>query len=379
MDPFKTNGGVTTDDKPVKVIVTPLDWGIGHATRLVPVINYLEHAGCDIYIAGAGRPIDFLRSEFPHFKYLDLDGPEISYPSGDGLFLHLLRQTPKFLFHIFREKRNIKKYIRQFGIRLIISDNRYGCRHRDIPSVFITHQLHVQLPKSIKWFEPIVRRINYHFINQFSECWIPDFEPRKGIAGILSHPAVLPSNASYVGILSRFSLLIDYHVDAIPPSIDLLVMLSGPEPQRTIFENILMKQIPGLGLTTVIVRGVPDEDQSFAPDKFTHVFSHLKSRQLLELMARASLVICRSGYSTIMDLVTIGKKAVLVPTPGQTEQEYLASYLMEKKVYLSLKQENFDILYAVELSKNFPGMVIRNDEKELKEKINRLIRQAGGN
>lgn len=359
--------------QPLRVLICPLDWGIGHATRCIPLIEHFRNRGCRVMIAGTGRSVEVLKREYPELTYVDLPGTEIRYASGKLQIIRLIRLVPSFLWSIRNEKRAMRRIVKSFSIRMIISDNRFGCRHPDVLSVFLTHQLVIMLPRYLRWLEGTARRINYCFIRRFDECWIPDFEVRNGIAGRLSHPGRLPSNARYVGILSRFLPLISPVTDSHIPSIDILALISGPEPQRTIFEEILTAQLKKLELVSVVVGGNPDHDVSESITDNLHRFSYLTSERLLELLARSSLVICRSGYSTIMDLMTVGKKAVLVPTPGQTEQEYLAAYLMDKKIYLSMNQDDFNIFFALEISRNFPGMVIRNNEADLEERISFLI------
>lgn len=376
MNGFVNNVNQEISQKKIRVLVCPLDWGIGHATRMVPVINIFIEKNCEVIIAGSGKSLEFLRLEFPELQHVELKGMNITYSTGSHLVLKILAILPSFFRMILQEKYAVNRIVRKFNIQIIVSDNRYGCRYSGIPSVLVTHQLRVQVPFFARFPEKIIQIVLYHLIRKFDECWIPDFELRKGIAGNLSHPARLPENAFYVGILSRFTMLINGMIDSIPPGIDLLVLLSGPEPQRTILEKLILKQLPGLGLTTVVVQGIPGETETATLPGDIHIFPHLNTLQLLELMARSNLIICRSGYSTIMDLLTVGKRAVLIPTPGQTEQEYLARYLMEKKIYLSVQQDTFDVLYAMELSKNFPGMVIRNDEKDLENRIEILVRKV---
>lgn len=361
--------GESPDEGKPRVLICPLNWGIGHATRCIPLIEHFRQKDWRVIVAGTGRSVEVLKREYPGLTFLDLPGAEIHYSSGNIQIFRLLMLLPSFLWYIGKESRAIKRLIRSYSIRMVVSDNRFGCRHPRVPSVFMTHQLAIILPRHFRWLEGVARRINYWFIQRFDECWIPDFEHRNGIAGKLSHPVQLPSNARYIGILSRFRPLISPLTDSHIPSIDILAVISGPEPQRTIFEEMLTTQLRRLDLTSVIVGGNPDQESSdnITPD--LHRFSFLDAEKLLELMARASLVICRSGYSTIMDLMTVGKRAVLVPTPGQPEQEYLAAYLMEKKIYLSMAQDKFEILYALEISKNFPGMVIRNNESDLDDRI----------
>ena len=356
-----------------KALVCPLDWGIGHAARCYPIIEILEECGFEVIVAGGGRSIDFIKREHPEIKWLDFPGARITYSQGNSLIMKMAVQVPRILFRIYQEHRYLKKLVRETGAELVISDNRYGCWHNKVTSVFITHQLNLQLPKSLSFLKGTLDRLNYFFINRFTECWVPDFEAHHGLAGALSHPQRLPRSTYYIGIQSRFEKFVKRDMDMILPSLELLVMLSGPEPQRTIFEEIILDQLSKVDITAVVVRGIPDSSESYTLRGNTHVFAHLETPKLYELLARCELVICRSGYSSIMDLVTLGKRAVFIPTPGQTEQEYLARYLMDKKIYFSVKQEDFDILYATELVKNFHGMVIRNDNRMLKERITNII------
>jgi UDP-N-acetylglucosamine transferase subunit ALG13 len=192
------------------------------------------------------------------------------------------------------------------------------------------------------------------------------------MAGVLSHPAIRPRNIHYIGILSRFSYFTDRSFEPTGTLIDLVALLSGPEPQRTILEKKLLTDLQKLELKAVVVQGKTEISESFAVNERIHCFSHLGTQELARLFHNTDLVICRSGYSSIMDLVTLGKRAVLIPTPGQTEQEYLARYLMNKKIYFSMKQDHFDLVYALEMAKNFPGMMIPNDYSTLKDRIREL-------
>jgi uncharacterized protein (TIGR00661 family) len=360
-----------------KVLICPLDWGIGHATRCIPLVGVLQGLNYEVIIAGAGRSLDFINREHPDIRCIHFPGTRITYGTGKSMVFKMLKLVPKFLFQIWKEHRLLKQLARETGVDLIISDNRYGCWHPEITSIFITHQLDIQVPASLKFMQRILQKVNYFFINHYTECWIPDFEPHHGLAGALSHPLKFPNNSHYIGILSRFESHIKPDLDQIPPSLDILVMLSGPEPQRSILEELILTQLAKVDLSAVVVRGIPDSVETYTIKGNTHVFAHLETPQLYELLARTSLVVCRSGYSSIMDLVTLGKKAILIPTPGQTEQEYLSRYLMDKRVYFSIKQEDFDLLYAMELSKNFHGMVIRNDGQALMERIQNLSLKTG--
>jgi predicted glycosyltransferase len=214
-------------------------------------------------------------------------------------------------------------------------------------------------------------------VEKFDECWIPDFELHYGLAGQLSHPHQLPANTYYIGTLSRFSAPAGQREVPLPCDYDIMALLSGPEPQRTILEEIVFEQLKNTGLSGIIVRGLTEAAEEWDLTEKIRVFSHLETAKMKEYILRSHIVICRSGYSSLMDLLTLGKNAILIPTPGQTEQEYLARYLMEKKIYFSMPQRHFDLLYAIEMTRNFPGLVMQNDYKILEERI-REVRKAIG-
>ncbi len=355
-----------------KLLICPLDWGIGHATRCVPVIRKFLEAGYSVTIAADNRPYAFLRKEFPELKMIRFSGQPVVYRKKLSFSLTLLFQLPGLIRGYFREYRQLRKLIMEENPDIIVSDNRYGVWNRKVYSVIMTHQLEVMLPRSSDILSPMVNRIIRSLIKNFDECWIPDFKPHNGLAGKLSHPDNFKLPVQYIGTLSRFSAMNGTADFFLPVLFDLLILLSGPEPQRTILEEKLFFQLRDSGLKAIIVRGLTEQNEAFDLTEHIRVYSHLDTPSLKECILQSELVICRSGYSSIMDLVTLGKKAILIPTPGQTEQEYLAKYLMDKKVFFSIPQENFDLLYAIEMTRNFPGMVLRNDHKALQERIYEL-------
>ena len=356
----------------MKILICPLDWGIGHATRCVPVIQKFIELGDEVVIVADGRPYEFLRIEFPGCRIIRLRGIKITYTKRTDLLIKIMTLIPAFIRGYYREHKDLDHLIKLERPDIIISDNRYGLWNKKLYSILITHQLNIMIPRSLRVLSPFINRFIYHWIERFNECWIPDFELHKGLAGSLSHPEVLPKNSHYIGTLSRFSNLttkwempqiIDY---------DIVVSLSGPEPQRTIFEEKIFEQVKGTGLSGIILRGFTEKKEEWDLTDKIRVYSHLETSKIREIMRRTHLVICRSGYSSLMDLVTMGINAILVPTPGQTEQEYLARYLLEKKIYFSMSQEHFDLLYAIEMSRNFHGFVLQNDYKALSERISEI-------
>jgi len=259
----------------------------------------------------------------------------------------LILQFPKIILAIWKENAWLEKIIDEYHIDAIISDNRFGVYNKRVPCVYITHQLHLKTGNAFS--EKIAQKIHYYFIKKYSNCWVPDFK-ENGLAGELSHQPHLPSNVLYMGPLSRFEKIYD-----VPEVYSLLIALSGPEPQRTIFEKIILSQLKTFKKRVLLVRGLPGENEKMqAGVKSIEIVNHLSAEELNIAFQQAGMIISRSGYSTIMDLVKLGKNAILVPTPGQTEQEYLSNYLMMKKYFYSVQQTNFSLETTIDRASSFP-------------------------
>ena len=338
-----------------RILLSPLDWGLGHVTRCIPLISLLNKQNIEVIVAGEGPFISLLKKEFPGIVILPLKGYRVSYSKrGSRFFLKILLQLPKIIAAIIYEKRWLRRAVTDFNPTAIISDNRFGFYSGKIPSIFITHQLFIHTGHH--FINRIAQKINYRYINKFSECWVPDTAGACSLAGALSHPPVLPQTpVKYLGILSRFKKI------PVQKDIELLIMISGPEPQRSIFENMLLAQTENSEEKVVIIRGLPGTVNTLHSDNENiSIFNHLPANELSELIQRSTLVIARCGYSTIMDLAVLKQKAILVPTPGQPEQEYLASYLKEKGLCYTTSQENFSLKqereYVESFGSSFPGI-----------------------
>jgi len=330
--------------------VAPLDWGLGHATRCVPVIRGLLNNHCEVWLAGEGAQEKLLREEFPSLPFLPLKGYRIKYGKS-GLTGKILLQVPSILRSIKEENKWLKEQVSKYGFDALISDNRYGLYHEEIFSIFITHQLCIKSSLG-KWSEKKLQQWNYKFINRFHECWVPDEERENNLAGELSHPIKLPSILTkYIGPLSRFSSFASSGDGGIKDH--LLIILSGPEPQRTILENKVVDQIVNYPATATIVRGLPGEKNIIPSTNTIHFYNHLSSEELNNEAMKAEFIISRSGYSTIMDIAVLKKKSILIPTPGQTEQEYLADHLMKKQIAFCVDQNSFSLLKNIEEARNF--------------------------
>ena len=324
--------------KPV-ALVAPLDWGLGHTTRCIPVIQELLDNGFEVVIACNAQQERVLKNEFPFLTYYFLNGYGLTYGKDRWQTrLKLFFSIPKILTAIKQEKIWLNSFVNRKHLDLVVSDNRYGLRHHKTTSIFITHQLHIKTGMGLL-SDKILQRINYSFINHFNYCWVPDYATEKNLAGELSHPLKKPSiPVTYIGAISRLKAVATASTEKL-----LLVILSGPEPQRSILEAQMMKQLTAFNKASVIVRGLPAE--TVIPEAPSHIkmYNYCNSTQIQNLLLTASIVICRAGYSSIMDYLLLQKKCILIPTPGQTEQEYLAAYLSNKGYACMGLQHNFDL------------------------------------
>ena len=337
------------------ILICPLNWGLGHATRCVPIIKGLLDLGQNPIIAADKAPLSFMQKAFPELEIIKLPGFDPIYSKGNSQVFKLLTSLPSAISDFKKEHIEVEAIVRDHNIDAIISDNRFGCWSEKVHSVFMTHQLHIQTPRLFKWTNPIINKFNNNYIKRYDELWIPDNKEEPSLSGILSHPADAPIKTSYIGLLSRFSTASAKE----EKDIDYLVILSGPEPQRTIFENIIVKQANEVSGRIVILRAKPNQnDLPYNIPENVTFFNHIDDDLFIELISKSKNIICRGGYSSLMDLISLNRSAYLVPTPGQTEQEYLADYLTKKGLFNSCRQKNFKLkdvcCQPSAISHNFP-------------------------
>jgi uncharacterized protein (TIGR00661 family) len=343
-----------------RVLVAPLDWGLGHATRCIPIIKVLLESGCEVILAGSGASLALLKTEFPELKTEELPGYKPTYPASGSMMIKLALQAPKFFNAVLKENSATEKLVEKHQINFVISDNRYGCYSREVPSVFITHQLKLIAPAGWGWLATFANYVTHIFMKRFSECWVPDL-PGSVLSGKLSRTE--NQQIKFIGPLSRLS--------TYPKTIkhDLLAIISGPEPQRTFFEQLIIREVVKSDLKALIVRGVIGTERKMIADG-VEVVDHLNSEKLSEAMAASKLVLSRSGYSTILDLARLGKKAIFVPTPGQTEQEYLAHRFKELQVAYFMDQKSFSLAHALDESEKYTGFEnYFSDDDRLKQAL----------
>lgn len=344
-----------------KILITPLNWGLGHASRCIPIIRNLEKLGAEVLIASDGVALDLLKKEFPKNTFFEIPGYNVNY-EGKNFGWAMLRQSSKILTAIAKEHKAIKKIVEENSIDAVISDNRFGCYSKSVPSVFISHQLNLIAPAKI--MEKPANMMNRFLMDNFQKIWIPDLKGEENLAGKLSHGHNL--EAEYLGVLSRMEKF------KVEKEYDVAVVLSGPEPTRSEFELEIFRQALSLEHKNfIVVRGMPERWEYYTMKPHLEVVSFMTSKMLNETMLAADLIIARSGYSTVMDLWKLQKPALLIPTPGQTEQEYLADELSKKKLFLTQSQEGLNIKEALEEIGDYRGF--SGNAIEFESELNRVL------
>lgn len=317
-----------------RILVAPLNWGLGHATRCIPIIKALLTQGFEPVIASDGDALSLLKKEFPKLISIELPSYNITYPKKGKFFkLNLIKGTPKMLNAIKKEKKALKSIIESFQIEGIISDNRLGMYSKKVPSVFITHQLKV-LSGNTTWLST---KLHQKIIKNFDECWVPDHQNEPNLSGELGHTNSHDIPIRYIGPLSRF------HKIKIEKKYDAMVLLSGPEPQRSILEKKLFLEFVGFEGTVLFVKGIVENEQKRTDKSNMVIYNFMTSELLEKALNESELIVSRSGYTTIMDLAKLNKKAFFIPTPGQFEQEYLAKKFKDDGIVPSCHQDNFTI------------------------------------
>ncbi len=331
----------------MRILVAPLDWGLGHTTRCVPVIQHLQSLGHTAVFAGNDWQRQYIVKTFPGIETIHLEGYNVEYSKkGGGFMAKLFAQLPGLLKTIRYEHQWVQQQAELLQINGIISDNRYGLYHPTIPSVIMTHQVLAQSGMG-PFADNLLKRIHYKQLERFKDCWVVDVPGTPNLAGKLAHPDVMPANAQYIGLLSQVE----------PMSVSeqhLLILFSGPEPQRTLLADMLWQQVQQYKGKVVFVEGSDKvTDKGTIPAHITY-HKRITKEVLQPLIAAANMVVCRSGYSTLMDLVVLNKKAILVPTPGQTEQEFLGRHLHKEGVFYHAPQKGLDLLTALKGAETFP-------------------------
>ncbi len=336
------------------VIVSPLNWGLGHASRCIPLIRALQHSEFEPVLAGDGKSLDLLSAEFPALRRHNLPPYDIRYSQNPDLFkFKLMLQGPGILRTVSREHEEMEEIVEREGAVGIISDNRFGAYSAKVPSVYMTHQLRVRAG----WMSRLATGWHQKVISRFDCCWVCDYGERKGLAGVLSTAPGKMKKVKWIGPLSRFK-----SGSEIEKDVDIAVILSGPEPLRSQFQYKVIGELKAAHGKIILVEGLIAPEQSIRKEHNLTIYNFMLTEELESLIRRSRMVVSRSGYSSIMDLHALGAKALLVPTPGQTEQEYLAGHLKEKGICHSVDQTAFSAS-ALEKAARYPGFITKKTSK----------------
>lgn len=347
-----------------RIFVAVLNWGLGHATRSVPLIRELLLQGAEPVIGSDGDAAIFLKSVFPELQFINMPSYNVRYENSN-MYINMAKQLPNLCLTLTRERSFIKEIINKHNIKGIISDNRYASSSNKVPSVFIGHQLNIKISNIL--VSKSVNYLNWIFLSKFDKVWVPDVDGESSLSGELSR-GFIHKDLSYIGPLSRLN------ADILPDSTyKIVAVLSGPEPQRTNFERILTSKLKLLDIPSLLIRGILKKGDEQKTGQLT-VKNFANGDELVSLIKGAELYIARSGFSTLMDLAKAGSgPLLLVPTPGQTEQEYLANSLMDLGAALVQQQEKIDIQDAWNKRKTVSGLSTKFGESKLSSVVSDFL------
>jgi len=338
-----------------KILVAPLDWGLGHATRIVPIVEALQSEGHEVVLAADKRPYDFLAARFPQLKIVRCSGYDITYPENGNLLLHMVKNSVGFYQAVESEQRIATQLANEIKADVIISDNRLNFRADGRLNIYVTHQLNIKAGV----LSPVATAMHKKYYSKFDEVWVPDNSGAVNISGVLGHDANCAVPLFYLGPQTRFSSM-EKH--GIASHGKVVVMLSGPEPQRTLFENIVVAELIRTGINAIVLQGIPGKTSVSYPASNIELISHMNDEDILRTISGAEVVISRSGYSTLCDLASMGKRLIVVPTPGQTEQEYLADKHAADNLLVKAEQSDFNIMDCLEKVKRAKPFSIPSED-----------------
>lgn len=359
------------------ILVCPLEWGLGHAGRMVPLVVRLMEMNHNVFIGTGTMHQSFFKREVPDLTYIDFSGYKPSYSRILPQYLKLLLEFPVLVFHIIREHIIVKKIISKHAIDIVISDNRFGLWNRKITSVYITHMPRVPFPAAISFLEFTGILLHRLIIKKYSLCFIPDLQGEVNITGRLSHGLKLPDNVRFIGILSRFKDRESQLMEIPVKEKHNTVILSGPEPQKSILKKRLSDVMEKEDRLTVFLGGEPDASRLPVQKGKTIMFNHLDTPEMREVILNSDFIITRSGYTMIMELISLNRTALLIPTPGQTEQEYLAERLSEIGWFNTIAQKK--ISEKLPLTDNYnkwPGQILNDSKILLENALDEMLKQV---
>ena len=355
------------------ILICPLEWGLGHAGRMIPVAAELLATGNNVFIGSGKEHTDLFKNELNGLSYIHFPGFRIKYSRWLPQYVKIILSAPSFLYHILKEHRQLKSIIKEYSIDIVISDSRLGLWNNDITTAFVTHMVSVPYPRSLRFLEkaglPIMRKI----FSRFDLCYIPDLPGETNLSGKLSHGMDYPSNTRFVGLLSRFGR-VPAETTLIQGKYYCTVILSGPEPQKSMLREKAIRIVERSGKLSVILEARPGEKRESVTRGSVIFISHLPAAEMKTTILESEHIITRSGYTTLMELVTIGRSALIIPTPGQAEQEYLADLMAERGWFASVRQNSLkDDIILPDPDAKWPSGLYEESRLLLKEALKELL------
>jgi hypothetical protein len=313
--------------RPPDIAVAVLHWGLGHATRSAQFITELENLGFHPLIVSSGAALEWLSARFPHLPAESLTDPDIQYGKhGPDLWWRLLRKGPAFFRRIQEEKQRAKILFDRYpSIQACISDHCLGFYAPEKPSILLAHQLNlpVRLPGIQAFYKTMLR--------PFHQIWVPDVAEEPTWSGKLSHPSPCPEKTKYIGLLPHFQ-------ETLGEAKHVLILLSGPEPQRSLLEKALVAHWPAdMDYPVCCIRGTTKPATTNFPSHWK-ILNRASTEEVKKAIRHASGVVARNGYTTLMDLAYTPLPVLFIPTPGQPEQQYLAGLHGDKPFWTHMQQ-----------------------------------------
>jgi UDP:flavonoid glycosyltransferase YjiC (YdhE family) len=350
------------------VLVSPLSWGLGHATRDLPVIRYLLERGHRVTIAAEDRALTLLEREVPECDFERIPDYPPPYSSGKHFVPKFVAMAPAMLWAIEKESIRMRRLFRRRQFDLILSDNRFRVRRRGVPSFVLTHQLRFMTPPGLEPFERLTEFFNYVYLHPFDRIIVPDAaDPEENLSGRLSHDLRYLRKSPRVYYAGPLASVRKTDVEQ---DVDLFISISGPEPPRTQLERTILEKVPEVeGERIVVALGKPEVKTTREIDGRIEVHGFLDRDRQQEMLNRARFVVCRSGYTTVMELAELGRKALFIPTPGQTEQVYLGNYYEERGYFHTVDQYEMDLVRDIEKAKAYTGPPFPTDTRANVERL----------
>lgn len=362
-------------DKKKNILICPLEWGLGHAGRMIPLARELQRRNNNVITACGKAHQELFRLELPEATHINFRGFRPGFSRFIPQYIFLLLKTPLLFYHIVVEHFRLKRIIRRHNIDIVISDNRFGLWSRKVKSVYVTHMPVIPLPGSLRFLEWIGVLFHRFFIKRYSLCLIPDLPGKVNLTGRLTHGVKLPGNVRFIGILSRFCGLepVESNTCNYPHN---TIVLSGPEPQRSILRRKLADALRHGDTKTVVLEGKPGPETMSAENGKIISYNHLTTGEMRDVLVSSASIITRSGYSSVMELISLRCSAVLIPTPGQTEQEYLAEYLAAKGWFMTIPQKQIGKMITLcHPEPSWPDMILEESRVLLDKALDEMLNQ----